>query len=247
MKVYKFYIIAFIVLILSTNILFLFLIRKNVKQILSYHTYDDPFEMIQRTRCFARECFSFQDLKSSSTVDIVMSEISSDYDIINKIKFSKGDVIIDIGAHVGVISTFIGRMNPETLIYSIEAVPLNYSNLVHNLKINNVLNVKPFANAIYDENDKEVNLCFTPSNSGGSGVCSDVKGAMQMTQGTITLDTFFEKNKIEKVKLLKIDCEGCEFHVFKIIKPETLKKIILIEKWKIELKIKMTSPNMHKL
>ena len=55
-------------------------------------------------------------------------------------------------------------------------------------------------------------------------ICSEV-GSMQMTQETVTLDTFVVRNKIQKIKLLKIDCEGCEFQVFKVIKPETLNKI----------------------
>ena len=224
MRQYKIFFFAIVFFIVIANFLFLFSIRRNLKEILLRQGYHDSFEMIERTRCLGRECFQFRDLKSSSTVDIVISEIPSDYEIINKIQFSKGDTIIDIGAHVGVVSAYIGRLNPNIKIYAIEAVPLNYQNLVYNLKINNINNVNPVANALYDQNNKEVNLCFTTSNSGGSGICSEV-GSMQMTQETVTLDTFVVRNKIQKIKLLKIDCEGCEFQVFKVIKPETLNKI----------------------
>ena len=143
MRQYKIFFFAIVFFIVIANFLFLFSIRRNLKEILLRQGYHDSFEMIERTRCLGRECFQFRDLKSSSTVDIVISEIPSDYEIINKIQFSKGDTIIDIGAHVGVVSAYIGRLNPNIKIYAIEAVPLNYQNLVYNLKINNINNVNP--------------------------------------------------------------------------------------------------------
>ena len=42
---------------------------------------------------------------------------------------------------------------------------------------------------------------------------------------TISLDDIIQTNNIEKIKLLKIDCEGAELDIFENIKPENLNKI----------------------
>ena len=53
-------------------------------------------------------------------------------------------VIFDIGANVGVYSCFFSMYFPESKIYAFEPVLYNYQNLILNLELNNIKNVKAF-------------------------------------------------------------------------------------------------------
>ena len=46
----------------------------------------------------------------------------------------QGDVVIDVGAHVGLFAAHIGALYPGVQVYSVEPLPRNYKYLVLNLR-----------------------------------------------------------------------------------------------------------------
>jgi FkbM family methyltransferase len=124
-------------------------------------------------------------------------------------KFDDGDVIVDIGANVGLVSVVLGKKFPNTKIYSFEPHPINFSNLVNNLKENGVTNVNPHNLAIYSTDNEILKMTFNTINTGSSSCFKNDENSEEVK--TISLDTIIKENNITKIKFLKIDCEGAEF------------------------------------
>lgn len=176
--------------------------------------------------------FGFVDAFGSQTVQAVTIEMNNqaiyNFDDLN---FSPDDVVIDIGANVGIVSTYLARRFPFIKIYAYEPVKLNFDNLNRNLALNNVpQGIVTTERYAVNGTGEPVSIASCIGNSGGAraldcardrfiqkGVDKDIPG--------ITLQQIIEKHGIKKVKLLKIDCEGAEYDILKNCPPETLSMI----------------------
>ncbi len=150
-----------------------------------------------------------------------------EYPILDRINFNKKDKVIDIGAHYGLISIYIAKKNPQVDIYSFEPSKTTYTCLQENIKVNNIKNIKSF-NAGVGLKNEEKEFYFSPINTWGS---SDTPGAdfqnfsFSEKVKMKNLSDVLKSEKIDKIKLLKVDCEGCEYDVFESMSDETLQKI----------------------
>lgn len=181
------------------------------------------------------------DLKSSNTLDFVIPEaiLGDEYNT-NNIDFKPGDIVLDIGANVGGVSIMLAKKYPFLKIYSYEAHPINYQNLLKNIKENNISNIEPFHYAVYSVDDHLININLSYTNTGASNSFADPKlrpdvyslEHSNIEVPTISLDSIIKNNNIEKIKLLKMDCEGAEFEIFENSK---LINQILVENIGIEI------------
>lgn len=131
-----------------------------------------------------------------------------------------GDVVIDAGANIGVITVPLAQtVGKDGYVVSLEAQPFIYNILCGNLALNNLQNVQPFNRAVAEVSGK---LAFMPEltyeedeNFGGIPLASefnskDSKGrAMTKPVPTITIDDL----NLAKPRLIKIDVEGMEVMV----------------------------------
>ena len=148
---------------------------------------------------------------------IVYREIEEDYNLDN-LKVKKGDVLVDVGAHVGIVSIYLAKRYPQATIIAVEPNPNNATRLERNIEANHVDNITVYRNAIAEE-EKDVELGGDGStNSGGHSMFS--KGNDTFLVHAITLEQLLKPYR--KVKLLKLDCEGGEFSV---TDPDVLKKV----------------------
>lgn len=176
--------------------------------------------------------FQFIDIEGSDLVNIVSAEINSNFEYyFDNLHFQPGDVIIDIGANIGMVSVLLAKKYPYLKIYSYEPVKVNYDNLVKNIEKNEIPEgtIIPERKAVTGDG-KPVTMMFNPTNTGGSTI-SDVAKLGYIVKDedknieSITLDQIFEKHNLKKVKMLKIDCEGAEYEVLKNCSVKNLKKI----------------------
>lgn len=153
------------------------------------------------------------DLESSETLHHLKREIC-DYDEykIRDMFFDDGDIVIDIGANVGMVSIYLAKKFPNIKIYSFEAHPNTYSNFIKNIEANNVSNIFPHNLAVSSKDNELLTITLDIINTGSSSFFKD-GGFMSENVNTICLDTIVKNNNIKKIKYLKIDCEGAEFDI----------------------------------
>lgn len=172
--------------------------------------------------------FYFYDSIQSCTVDIVNQEISP-YNM-DKIDFKEGDVVIDIGANVGMVYIYLAKKYPFLKIYSFEPVKQNYENLLRNIDINNIPNgVITAENVAITKDRRNIDMVVPLVNTGGSSFIFEnnlptINTNINIGVKSITFDDIFEKYNIDKCKLLKIDCEGSEYEILYNASENNLKK-----------------------
>jgi len=117
------------------------------------------------------------------------------------------ETIVDVGANTGIYALIAESLNPQATVYAFEPVERVFNKLEENVQLNQFQTVciqKALSNfdgtaKIYDTGNEHVysvtvNKNLTPNSQTTS---TEIQ--------TITLDTFIEQNKIEKIDLMKID------------------------------------------
>lgn len=155
------------------------------------------------------------DLDTSETMIHMKEQVfeQDEYNL-NNINFNSNDVVIDIGANVGCVSILLAKRYPDIKIYAYEAHPINYENLLKNIELNNVNNIVANNFIVSDIDNDTAKITLNPHNTGSSSVFKTNEFDQNTYDvRTISLDTIINDNNIKSIKLLKIDCEGCEFKI----------------------------------
>ena len=166
------------------------------------------------------DIFHFEDSIISMAVKSIAYEINhgDEYNFSN-IEFKEGDVIIDIGANVGMISIYLAKKYPFLKIYAFEPVKENFANLQKNLVLNNIPEGTVTAfNCAVTSDGRDVIMNINPYNRGGCATREIFATEHNYSVGncnvpSVTLEGIFKKHSIERLKLLKIDCEGSEYEI----------------------------------
>jgi FkbM family methyltransferase len=126
---------------------------------------------------------------------------------------------IDIGANIGITTIAIAkRIRRRGRLYAFEPVP-EYSNILkENISSNRLENVKVYELAVTDQ----VGRAPFYQKELSSGIIFE-QGAKQFEVPTTTIDRFLTAEKIGRMDLINMDCEGSELLVLKGAE-ETLSK-----------------------
>jgi FkbM family methyltransferase len=145
-------------------------------------------------------------------IDLIKREIYEDE--IYKTILHPGMVIVDVGANIGLTVQFMQPYAKRLL--AIEPSPEHFDCLFRNKLNNNWTNVEIFNIAISDKNGS-CEFAFNILNRTMNTLVIDNKplinapGYLQSIEViTLSLDRFFERNKVTSVDLLKLDTEGAE-------------------------------------
>jgi FkbM family methyltransferase len=153
------------------------------------------------------------DATGSSTTDIVASELYCDEYRLGRIPFEPGDVIVDVGAHVGMIAILLALRNPQATVIAVEPEPLNLAHLRTNIAANGAHNVIVVPLALTADG-RSLHIARPPFNSGGAGCYYDQTEGYAISEvGSATLNDLFDRFVPGRCRLLKIDCEGAEHEI----------------------------------
>jgi FkbM family methyltransferase len=135
-------------------------------------------------------------------------------------------VIIDIGANIGVFSIYAALEGKNVKVYTFEPISKNYQLLLKNISNNNLSDrIKPFNLGIASKNEKrKFHLESSPLHS----LVQKGENNFSASVDCISLNYVLVKNKISKVDLLKMNCEGGEYEILYSTPIDCFKKIFEI-------------------
>jgi len=137
------------------------------------------------------------------------------------LKPTKGEVFVDVGAHIGKYTIQIAKVVGESgLVVAIESHPKNYKVLLENIRLNGLKNVIPVNIAAWCSEGR-VRL-FIGDKNGHHSIKRDF-GRGSLVVKARALDDVLEELRVEKVNWIKIDVEGAELEVLKGLQ-NTLRK-----------------------
>jgi FkbM family methyltransferase len=142
-------------------------------------------------------------------------------DIIERFCPKPGDVVIDVGAHIGKYTIIASkRIGANGKVIAIEAHPVNYEMLNRNIKLNELTNVTTLNYAVYSKEAKiklflpDEKLNHTIYNTLIPSRAKDEERFIEVNANT--LDNLLQKDGIpQEVNWIKIDVEGAELEVLK--------------------------------
>ncbi|MEY8759998.1 FkbM family methyltransferase [Chryseobacterium tongliaoense] len=160
-----------------------------------------------------RETFVYQFKKAKRKFDLYLRTFKGDIDIFYEIFWKNAydkhlkllkknpEIIVDLGAHIGMTSIYFALKYPDVKIYSIEASPENFELLKANTA--SFKNITCFHAAAHFE-DGSVN--FGTQELSYNQKVSESGTPVQ----ALSVETFMKNNHIQQIDLLKIDIEGAE-------------------------------------
>jgi len=131
----------------------------------------------------------------------------------------EGMHVIDIGANIGITTVTIARkIGRRGKLYSFEPSPEYFKILKDNVSSNGLENVKVYELAVTDQ----VGRAPFYQKELSSGIVFE-EGAKRFEVSTTTIDRFLSEEKIGRIDLIHMDCEGSELLVLRGAE-ETLSK-----------------------
>lgn len=142
----------------------------------------------------------------------IASEIANIYRL-QDIELQPGDVVVDVGAHVGVVSCYLAKKFPQARVWAFEPNPANFERLIRNLDANGCVNVFAYPDAITsDGRDLELRGDHT-INTGSYGAWS--AGPEVVPVRSRRLYDIWTMEGWGRIALLKLDCEGAEYEILR--------------------------------
>ncbi|MGC4100316.1 FkbM family methyltransferase [Ferruginibacter sp.] len=137
-----------------------------------------------------------------------------------KIHCKEGNVVFDIGAHMGVFSYFLACQVGKTgKVFSFEPAPLTYKMLQHTIAYNHLENTVEANQMAMAEKAGELTFYIYSNSKISSGNSLSPLNPAGTSHGitvkTVTLDDFFEEKKLSRLDFIKIDAEGAELEILK--------------------------------
>jgi FkbM family methyltransferase len=171
------------------------------------------------------------DLMALTHVWVIQEYSSNDFEI------NDSDVVIDVGAHIGLFALFASQFCKRGKIFCFEPIKENYELLVENINSNKIKNIIPF-NLAVSKVSGSVKIFLNDDYSGHSMFLETNDFVIVKSK---SLFDIFSENNIQECDFLKLDCEGAEYEIINSLTSEFLNKI---KKSAIEYHLADTHPEL---
>ena len=167
-------------------------------------------------------------------IDVLREVIENDCYRLEDITLRDSPKIIDVGGHIGAFTKYCAWRWPFLQIHTFEANPKNWELIERNIyDISHKVSLyKGAAVGAVPKNKKLViNKAESDTITGGWGIIFDDEADIKETDNTATIDidNFYSLSGVikdmDKVDILKLDCEGSEFSILKALTDDELYKV----------------------
>lgn len=164
----------------------------------------------------------------TGTVDAIALEEIWKFSCYDAVQLHKGDLVVDIGAHIGGYSVKAAKLGARVIAY--EASPRNYELLVKNLVINECSKVKTYNVAVASK-DGKIELNLDPKWTAQNSIYPVPYLREKISIPCVNLNTVFTRDGLKRIDVLKLDVEGAEYDILLNSRSSYLKKVrrIIIE------------------
>jgi FkbM family methyltransferase len=128
-----------------------------------------------------------------------------------------GDTVLDIGANIGIVTLWLSKLVGRTgRVYAFEPNPELYEVLEQTIQRNQALNIRAYPIALGAKTE-QMKLRIRGGNTGSGSLVmnNDLAGCKVFSVPVRTLDAVVAEERIEAIRLIKIDVEGFEAEVFR--------------------------------
>jgi FkbM family methyltransferase len=125
-----------------------------------------------------------------------------------------GGVAIDVGANIGVWSLLAAERRPDARIHAFEPVPEVAAHCRRHLAINELDTIVLNVAAVAAEDGVAPFYAIRTANTGASSLIARRVPADEIAVAVVTLDSYVERARLDRVDVLKVDVEGAERFVF---------------------------------
>jgi FkbM family methyltransferase len=122
-------------------------------------------------------------------------------------------VVVDIGANAGFFCLYVARMRPGARMICAEPIPANLAQLTRNAQINPNVDITVLPFAVYGATGTIELLIEAEGAFTTAATVFPVEGRIPLQVPCMTLADLFENHGMEKIDLLKLDCEGSEYEI----------------------------------
>lgn len=137
--------------------------------------------------------------------------MANDYYLLQTAVFREGDTVVDVGAHVGVVSIYLAKKFPFIKVYAIEPDPQNYACLRRNIELNGVTNVTAVNKAVTGDG-RATTLYADPWDSTWATIDASMASSKHILRTmyveSVTLEQLFQEYAIRHCRLLKMTALG---------------------------------------
>lgn len=177
--------------------------------------------MIRETLSINNSPFYVFHPKNDNTIYGTLSCLQNNKFHLTEIDFGDGDVMIDIGCNIGLVSMVAAHLYPNIKVFSFDASPKAIECVKRGCAANGIINVQSFNVAVGSAQLEDIKFY-----SNGSDLSCLVQEGLNSSNpvedcsiNMVSIDEIFDSYLlgIDRVKYLKMDIEGGEFSIFEYI------------------------------
>jgi FkbM family methyltransferase len=161
--------------------------------------------------CRIRDQILFLSRPHGSALGDARWRIEQDYYLTQLAVFREGDVCVDVGAHLGVLSLYLAKKYPFITVYALEPDPVTYECLKRSIDLNRLTNVLAMNKGVSGTGSKKtlyVNSSYNGTATINPKLASSYFTIRVANVETTTLEQLFLEYGISHCRLLKVTAPG---------------------------------------